>query len=338
LRERFLAGTAAAADYWRSPDDLARYDATFAERIGWKWDAVLRELALRRWQPKCRRVVDWGCGSGVAGRRVLAEWSSLASYSAHDRSPLAVQFATQQVRDRFPKVEIDPHIEVDADTLLVLSHVLSELSAPQLDDLLALADRAGAILWVEAGTHAESRRLIAVRERLRSRTTGGPPVPAEDHGPAARGTFTSIAPCTHAAPCGLLASENARHWCHHFARVPSEIFQDARWMEFGRELGIDLRSLPYCFLVLAREPPSPLENFSRILGKPRECKGHAKVLSCQADGVAEFMLQKRDAPALHKAVLRGDEAALFAWEIAEGKIVGGEKLASPSARAQPPRR
>jgi ribosomal protein RSM22 (predicted rRNA methylase) len=88
-----------------------------------------------------------------------------------------------------------------------------------------------------------------------------------------------------------------------------------------------LRSLPYSFLVLARAASPHAEGFSRILGEPREFKGHAKVLSCQAAGVAEFMLQKRDAPALHKAVVRGDEAPLFRWQIAEGKIVGGEKLA-----------
>jgi hypothetical protein len=108
-------------------------------------------------------------------------------------------------------------------------------------------------------------------------------------------------------------------------------------MEFGRELGIDLRSLPYSFLVLAREAPLPAQDFSRIIGAPREYKGYARVLSCQADGVAEFMLQKRDAPALHKAVLRGDEVPLFRWQIAEGKIVAGEKLAPLSIGAQPPR-
>jgi len=321
LRERFLAGTAGAADYWRYPDELPLYDSTFGERIGWKWDAVLRELALRGWQPRSRRVLDWGCGSGIAGRRALSQWNSLTRYAAHDRSAMAMRYATERVRADFPHIEISPSREVDADTLLLLSHVISELSARQLDELLEVAPRAGEIIWVEAGTHTDSRRLIEVRERLR-RTPGGSP---EDHGRAAHGTFEVVAPCTHRSACGLLSAKNERHWCHHFAHVPSDVFQDARWAEFGRELGIDLRSLPYSFLVLGRDSAPQAPGFSRVIGEAREFKGHAKVLSCHVDGVADLMLQKRDAPALHKAVLRGDEAPLFRWQIADGRIVGGSK-------------
>ncbi len=310
MRERFLTGTAGASDYWRSADELALYDITFGERIGWKWDAVLRELATRGWQPRSRRVLDWGCGSGIAGRRALSNWTDLTSYAAHDRSSMAMRFAAERVRANFPQIEISTSREVGADTLLLLSHVISELSARQLDELLALAARAGEVIWVEAGTHADSRRLIEARERL---TEISP--------------LAVIAPCTHRAACGLLAAKNERHWCHHFAHVPSSVFQDARWAELGRELGIDLRSLPYSFLVLARDAAPMAPGLSRVIGEPREFKGYAKVLSCHVDGVADLMLQKRDAPALHKAVMRGDEAPLFRWEIAEGRIVDGEKLA-----------
>ena len=71
LRGRFLAPDTRAGDYWRSEEELALYDSTFGERIGWKWDAVLSELSVRGWQPQGRRLVDWGCGSGIASRRVL---------------------------------------------------------------------------------------------------------------------------------------------------------------------------------------------------------------------------------------------------------------------------
>ena len=55
LRERFLSRTP-GADYWHSQKELTLYDITFAERIGWKWDAVLRELSRRGWQPKSERL------------------------------------------------------------------------------------------------------------------------------------------------------------------------------------------------------------------------------------------------------------------------------------------
>ena len=67
LRQGFLAGTAGQQDYWRSARDLAAYDATFAQRIGWKWDFVLEDLMALGWKPPAGPVLDWGCGSGIAG-------------------------------------------------------------------------------------------------------------------------------------------------------------------------------------------------------------------------------------------------------------------------------
>jgi hypothetical protein len=308
MRERFLAGTAGAQDYWRVEDDLALYDSTFGERIGWKWDAVLRELHRRGWSPQSRTAIDWGCGSGVAGRRVLAEWPQIGTLALHDRSPLAIRFATAQAREKFPVVAVRRFLKCEADSLLLVSHVANELSAAALDELLALAAQAREIIWVEAGTHADSRRLIEVRERLIS------------------SGFAAIAPCTHQARCGMLATENARHWCHHFAAPPELAFRDARWAEFGKELSIDLRSLPYSFLILSRDGASFAPGFSRVIGDVREAKGYCKVLSCQAEGVSEFMLQKRDAPELHRELRKGHEAPIFRWSIEDGKIKSGEAL------------
>ena len=308
MRARFLEGKAGGADYWRLEEDIALYDSTFAERIGWKWDAVLSELILRGWAPQSRHVLDWGCGSGVAGRRVIETWPQLASLALHDRSPLAVRYATARAQAAWPQLAVRRFETIGPDTLLVLSHVINELPERDLAQLIALARQAREILWVEAGTHADSRRLIGVREQL---------VPE----------FTAIAPCTHQRACGLLTRRNERHWCHHFARPPSEIFQHARWHDWSREMGIDLRSLPYSFLVLSRDAPVVPAGCSRILGEPREFKGHLKVLSCQADGVAELMLQKRDAPELYRTVRDAEGVATFRWQREGEKIVGGEKLA-----------
>jgi hypothetical protein len=307
LRERFLAGTAGVADYWQSPEHLELYDATFAERIGWKWDAVLAELRWRGWRPRSTRVLDWGCGTGVAHRRVLAEWQQFTALAIHDRSARARFFSAGKVRETWPDVPVtwDPPV-VTPETLLLVSHVINELAPADLERLLALARGAGEVIWVEAGTHADSRRLIDVRERLRD-------------------VFTPIAPCTHAARCGMLTAANAPHWCHHFATPPSTIFQDGRWAEFAREIGIDLRSVPYSFLVLAREPATE-PGWSRVIGEPRESKGYARILSCEDRGVTEFMLQKRDAPALFKAAGKGKLARVYRWAINDGKIIAGEPL------------
>jgi ribosomal protein RSM22 (predicted rRNA methylase) len=135
-----------------------------------------------------------------------------------------------------------------------------------------------------------------------------------------------VAPCAHRAACGLLASNNSAHWCHYFAAPPSSVFQDARWAEWGREMGIDLRSLPYSFLVLERAAASGPAGFSRVIGEPREGKGHLKVLSCQEEGVQEFMLQKRDAPSLFRELRKGTETPIYRWRMEAGKIVGGDHI------------
>jgi ribosomal protein RSM22 (predicted rRNA methylase) len=238
---------------------------------------------------------------------VLAQWPHLDSLALHDRSPLARRFAAQRARVEHLRVTMCETSEVSSDTLLVISHVLNELRASELASLLALARQAREIIWVEAGTHVESRRLITeVREAL---------LPE----------FAVVAPCTHQARCGMLAAENAPHWCHHFAPVPSEIFRDGKWAEFARELGIDLRALPYSFLVLERGAPSmQMTGFSRVIGRPREAKGFTRVLSCQAEGVAEFVLQKRDAPDLFRAFHKGTAESTYRWRIENGRIVEAE--------------
>ena len=313
LRGLFLSGRAAPHAYWRSPEDLANYDFTYGERIGWKWDAVLRELDLRGWRPprgamsnlEHRRarnedgklgVLDWGCGSGVAGRRVV-HWlgvDQVAVLRVWDHSLLAADFAAGAARAAFPRLAVEPvtpgFLASDEPVgVLVISHVLHELPAEELRGLRELAARAAAMLWVEPGTSEVSRALIEIREQL-------------------RGRFRPVAPCTHQAGCGLLAPANARHWCHHFAASPSAIFADSNWVRFGQRAGIDLRSLPFSFLVLERRAAGPEAagdaGLARVIGEPRAYKGFARVLSCEADGVRELTLQKRDAPELFKQLRR----------------------------------
>lgn len=299
LRARFFDGSNAGGGYWKSEEELALYDSSLGERIGWKWDAVLGELTARGWKPSAKHVVDWGCGSGIAGRRVLAAWRGLGSLTVTDVSSLAMRFAESRARAEFPQIAVQSQANAtDAakDALLLVSHVLNETDEASAGCIVEAARGAAEIIWVEAGTHADSRRLIAVREKLRVE-------------------FEVVSPCTHHAACGMLAAENTRHWCHHFARVPSEASRDARWAQFGRELGIDMRALPYSFLVLASNG-SREENMrgcSRIIGRPEEAKGRFDLLACSEAGVEELMLQKRDAPGLFKQLQKGRADAVQRW-------------------------
>lgn len=315
LRARFLefddAAASAASDYWENDQILRSYDLTFGERIGWKWDFVLDELVARGWAPPKGTVLDYGCGSGVAGRRVLAQWPGVCERVLFsDRSRAAMQYSVRTAREAFPHHVIEQAAgESLAPQTLILSHVLNELDAAGLEAIVELAMRAEAILWVEPGTAAVSRKLISVRERLLS-------------------TFAPIAPCPHAGPCGLLQGGNERHWCHHFAKPPSEVFQDGAWTRFSQALEIDLTALPLTYLVLDRRAETiafQSGKESRVIGRPRFYKGYHKIFSCQAESVEELILQKRDDAALHKAIKK-ECGTLYRWKREGEKIRTGERL------------
>jgi SAM-dependent methyltransferase len=315
LRDGFLNGGAADGPYWRSASDLASYDATYAERIGWKWDAVLRELAARRWRPPAttRTILDWGCGSGVAGRRVIEALGPDAFDALYlwDHSSLARDFAAARARDTFPSLAVSEFADSSQRIgLLVVSHVLNELPADALNTLLGLVARADAVLWVEPGTHAVSRQLIGVREQVRN-------------------AFDLIAPCPHQGMCGLLAAGNERHWCHFFAPPPAGVQNDSDWVRFGQRAGIDLRSLPYSYLVLEKKPARliPPEGAARILGRAEHFKGFARVLSCEAPGVVEEReLQKRADAELFKQLKKDTSHPLYRWECSDGRITGATRV------------
>lgn len=305
LRGTFLSATSAAGAYWQTWSDLASYDLTFAQRIAWKWDAVLGELRARGWTPPAGPLLDWGCGSGVASRCVLRAFGA-AAFSAlhlHDRAALAMEFAAARAHAAFPTLAVQTGAPAGGrGGLLVVSHVLNELSDPGREALLEALRRADAVLWLEPGTHADSRALGAMRERL-------------------RGEFSVIAPCTHAETCGLLATGNERHWCHNFATPPPGIMADSDWVRFAHRMGIDLRSLPYSYLVLERQglrtAGEKFAGWARLVGTPRVYKGFAKLLSCETGGVRDLTLQKRDAPELFKRLK--DEAPVL---LVKGAVTG----------------
>jgi SAM-dependent methyltransferase len=314
LRAAFLEGRAGATDYWRSDSDLASYDATYAQRIGWKWDYVLSELARRGWSPPGGTVLDWGCGTGIAHRAYLDHFGTGAAVelALWDRSARAMEFAAKRARAKFPQLNSSTGLR-DAPTVLLISHVLTELDDEKIAALTDLAARATCVIWVEPGTHECSRRLIAVREQLRS-------------------NFNVIAPCTHQSSCGMLAPDNAAHWCHHFADPPAAVFTDPDWGRFAHETGIDLRSLPVSFVVLDRRPAPVLPvGAARVIGRARVYKAHALVLGCTADGVRDVRVSKRALPEPFRQMKKGTFAPLQVWRTEGEEVVSLQPLDSAPA-------
>lgn len=320
LRATFLSDASArATPYWHTHDTLAAYDATYAERIGWKWDSLLRELAARVWTPPSGTVlVDWGCGSGVAGRRVLTAFSPshFSGLHLHDHAPEALAFSTARIREVYPSLPLldSPGFRrSDAPFTLVVSHVLNELPPEARATLLDLAARAAAVLWVEPGTHADSRALATVRDEFRN-------------------THRLVAPCTHCEACPLFAEANARDWCHFFAAPPPGVQNDASWVRFSHRAGIDLRSQAFSYLVLDRATMPALPavpagtQAARVLGRPEVFKPYARLLACASDGLHFLELSKRTDPALVKRLAKDPPLPLYALSRDGSKVISMDPI------------
>jgi hypothetical protein len=310
MRQAFLAGSA-VGPYWQGDKDLASYDATFGERIGWKWDAVIKELGLRGWSPPAGPLADWGCGSGIAGRRVLAAFGPerFGRLQLWDHAPAATSYAAGRARQAFPELAVEiaspDALFREAPGTLLLSHVVTELTPADRQPLLDLARRAAAIIWVEPGSYDASRRLGEWREALRNE-------------------FRPVAPCPHQGFCGALAPGNERHWCHFFASPSVEAFTDPNWARFGQRMGIDLRSLPYSFVVMERRPDAPSlasgGDLARLLAEPRLYKGFARVLTCTESGVDDLEAQKRADARLWRRLRKGRDLHLYRLSSADGRV------------------
>jgi hypothetical protein len=317
-RERFLGGVPSDRPYWASVSDLAGYDLTYGERIGWKWDAVLDELRMRGWKPSQGTILDWGCGSGIAGRRVVGRYGPACfdSLMLWDHSPVATDFARDMARREFPGLAVSaatPEFLSGGEPigLLVISHVLNELGPHGLAEVRALFARARAILWTEPGSHDTSRALGSFRNELIKE-------------------FRVVAPCTHANACPMLAPGNERHWCHHFAASPSAIFADSNWVKFGQRAGIDLRSLPYSFIALDREWNDGEAGLSRIIGRPEDFKPYVRLLNCDAEGLDELTVMKRDNRTLCKELDKTKRPLVYRWTRDGPRIKSG---AAPHPRS-----
>lgn len=280
LRNRFLSENFSTEAYWSNLEILTQYDHTFGQRIGWKWDSVLSELKSKNSLDgfKSIQLIDWGCGTGIASRKFLEHFGgpSLRQVFLVDKSPLAVQFAKESILQNYSSLKIETSLpkQIEGQTVLLISHVLNELSPSAKEELLSLIHQVDWVIWVEPGTPTLSRRLIEFRESLKNQ-------------------FKIVAPCPHQKSCGLLKSQNSPHWCHFFASPPASIFRDSFWSDFSKRLKIDLRALPTMYLVLSKafaEAPVP----KRVLGRTRHYKGYSLALVCSSTEVSEQKFLQRN--------------------------------------------
>lgn len=317
LRNKFLDASGDTGLYWDSPTDLAQYHLYFAARIGWKWDAAIAQAKQVGWQLESSKFLDWGCGTGIATLRMLEAFGieKIEEVVLWDHSIAATAFAQTTIQEKYPKLKVTiasdlSDINLDK-TLCLASHVLNELSLSNRELLTSLFARSQQVFWVEPGSYDSSRLLLEQRESLL------------EH-------FDPIAPCVCSVPCPMKLDANNNHWCHFFAKPPVIAFTDGNWAQFAKMMEIDLRSLPYSFIVLDSKELSSKPNLSgksRILGRPRQYKGYTRVYSCDANGHNDYELWKREDKNLWKTIKKNKSGTLYKWtKIESGKILAGKAV------------
>lgn len=278
LRKHFLEENFAShKTYWTSRRLLELYHKSFAERIGWKWGAVLDLICSNRNIDSTQKYIlfDFGCGTGIAAQKTVEKFGTqlISEVWLWDNSKTAISFAAENLKllNSDLKIKEVPRLAAPKSPwILCLSHVINEITESDLEQIIPLAEAADFVIWLEPGTPEHSLRLIRIRERL-------------------LGRVNVIAPCNHNQSCGILDPKNKNNWCHFFAQPPAEVFQSKFWKKFSDKMKIDSRSLPISFLVLSRKKKagSPTVRTSRIIGRPRIYKGFAKLLLCNETGVQE---------------------------------------------------
>jgi ribosomal protein RSM22 (predicted rRNA methylase) len=247
-----------------------RVPATFATTR-----RVLAELAgvSPAWPPES--LIDLGAGPGTATwaavdvfgpvrRALLVERdASMASLGAR----LAGSGLNGLVTD-LKWVRGDAAcLELPESDLVVASYLLGELGRDR--EMAALGNWWGAtrsqLVIVEPGTPTGFERLRAARSTL-----------------VAWGAHVA-APCPHDGPCPMEGSD----WCHFAVRIDrSALHRDLKGARLGYE------DEKYSYLVASREHArTPV---ARLVRSPRLHKGHVRLVVCEAAGLNERVVSRRD--------------------------------------------
>lgn len=316
LREYFLGNARGERDYWLVDGTLDSYDATFAQRIGWKWDFVMAEVLRARWAlPDGVAVCDWGCGTGIAGRSFLTALAGttgshlpVRDFYLHDRSMAAMQYSRSRLEKAGRDLTVHSGLPPQK-AFFLISHVATELSPEQFQSLIhVLEARAEGFIWVEPGAYGPSRALLQVHRHF-------------------LGQLFPWAPCPGMFSCPMQAADRWDDWCHQFAHPPVEVFQDPFWAAFAEIMGVDLRSLPVSFLCMDRRKPALNDpSLCRFLGRPHRLKYQMEVTACHQGAIKDIVIPKRSFPDQYKAFKKGHFSSMMSLEESGSILQSCEEL------------
>jgi ribosomal protein RSM22 (predicted rRNA methylase) len=258
-----------------APGQLQAYLATRAPATFAATCAVLSELRALRpgWAP--RTVLDLGAGPGTATWAAAAMFPSLEHAELVEREPDMAALGARLAKVGAPLLLADAawaladvsQLAARKTDLVVGAYVLGELPAEQAQSALERwwGVTQGELVLVEPGTPAGFERLRAARRTLIS---WGAQV---------------TAPCPHEEVCPMEGSD----WCHFAVRLErSSLHRELK----GAKLGYEDEKYSY-LAVSASRPRRPV---ARLLRSPRLHKGHVRLWLCEAGGLTERVISRRD--------------------------------------------
>jgi ribosomal protein RSM22 (predicted rRNA methylase) len=276
LMTAYRSGEVPDAPVMASKSDAAAYAAYRMPATVAATGQALRELrrSLPGWAPTT--LLDLGAGTGAAAWAVAEQLPTVASMTLLEQSAEAITlgkaiFAASQVpslraatwRSWRLAAEAKPSTAgVATADLATVAYVLGELTPEQQSSVVALAASAApAVLFVEPGTPAGHRRILAARAQL-----------------LAAGHVVA-APCPHQVGCPLDVEGD---WCHFGARLQrSAVHRQAK----GVELSYEDEKYSYVAAVGAARVEAATSQ-GRIVRRPQQRKGLVLLDLCWRDGTA----------------------------------------------------
>ncbi len=266
---------------------LARLPATYAAA-----SCVFSEIAARAPAFAPRSLLDAGAGPGTASWAAVQAWPGLASVRLLDERRIfldmakrlaassghpALSHATPIERNLIPPGEFLPS------DLVVASYLLAELPEMHVAaTALALWTAcSGMLIFVEPGTPAGYRRILATRTAL-----------------LAQGAAI-VAPCPHAEACPIAPPD----WCHFVQRLPR-----SRDHMIAKSAELPFEDEKFCYLAVARRHISFTPAASRVLAPPAKGKPGIELKLCVDGAIRRETIFRRDkqAYARHRNARWGD--------------------------------
>ena len=277
LSERYR-GTRDGQPLVRTALDALSYAALLMPATYAQLDGALHATLQRTPTFAPSSLLDLGSGPGTAVWAALSRFPSVQRATTIERDiHLDALAHTLHGAHDVPVLQLQQDLTAShhwpLHDLVVIGHVLNELSVNQRSDLIARAWAATAhtLIIVEPGTSAFFPMLTTIRQTL---------IDLGAH---------VIAPCTHCSRCPMVDD-----WCHYATKIARPDFQ-----RLARGATLPYEEAKYSYIAVSRIPIA--YSGARVLHDTTTHKGYITLEHCSSRGIMTSSVPKRQRDAYRLA-------------------------------------